>query len=566
MKLSKKISDKMKAYPAFYQAVWRACAEIPKGQVRTYGWIARRVGKPKAARAVGQALGKNPFSPAVPCHRVVGADGRLRGFSAAGGVAAKRRMLVKEGALLACLSLIPAIHASAMEVTVYNDNLGLIKEVRSFTLKPGVQDLKVTDVAAQVDPTSVHFKSLTSPEAVSVLEQNFQYDLINQDKLMEKYLGKEIELERILGRDGDRKETLKGVLLSSSGGRILQVDGKILVNPPGSPILPELPEGLLTKPTLLWKLNAKKGGSHDCELSYLTAGMGWRSDYIVVSNAPDDKMDLNAWVTINNGSGATYKDAKLKLIAGDVHRADEVRAMRGGRMKGDVMAMAAEAPQFAEKSFFEYHMYTLQRPATLRERETKQIEMASAADVPLKKLFLYDGARNLGWGAYNEYTRTDPNYGAQGDKKVNVMLEFKNSKDNNLGMPLPKGRVRVYKKDTDGSLTFIGEDSIDHTPKDEKIRIEMGNAFDVVGERKRVDFKVDSKARWFQESFELRLRNHKDSDITVTVVEHLYRWTNWKITDASQKWEKKDAQTVEFSVPVKKDGEAVVAYTVKYSW
>lgn len=464
------------------------------------------------------------------------------------------------------LLLALAAPASAMEVTVYNQNLGLIKEVRPFTLKSGVQDLKVTDVAAQIDPTSVHFKSLTAPDAVSVLEQNFQYDLISRDKLMEKYLGREISLERVLGRDGDKKELITGTLLSAQGGITLQVDGKILVNPLGSPILPELPEGLLSKPTLLWKLNARKGGAHDIELSYLTTGMSWRSDYIVVTNAADDKMDLNAWVTINNGSGATYKDAKLKLMAGDVHRAqDEVRAVRGAMMK--MNAMAAEADSgFAEKSFFEYHMYTLGRPATVRERETKQIELAAAADVPLKKLFLYDGAQNMGWGNYNEYTRSDPNYGTQSNKKVNVMLEFKNSKDNNMGMPLPKGRVRVYKKDTDGSLTFIGEDDIDHTPKDEKIRIEMGNAFDVVGERKRVDFHVDSKARWFQETFEIKLRNHKDSDITVTVVEHLYRWTNWKLTDVSQKWDKKDAQTAEFSVPVKKDGESVVSYTVKYSW
>lgn len=563
MRLPKKITAQMKRYPAFYQAVWRACADIPKGQVRTYGWIARRIGKPKAARAVGQALGKNPFSPVVPCHRVVGADGRLTGFSAAGGIAAKRRLLLKEGALLACLAL--AGTARAMDVTVYNDNLGLIREVRPFALKAGLQELKVADVAAQIDPTSVHFKSLTAPEAVSVIEQNFQYDLISQDKLLEKYLGREIELERVLGPNGERKETVKGVLLSASGGdRILQAGGKILVNPPGSPVLPELPEGLLVKPTLLWRLNARKAGAHDCELSYLTSGMGWRSDYILVTDALDAKADLNAWVTITNGSGATYKDAKLKLIAGDVHRAEEARPARAAMA---LKAMAADdGAAFSEKAFFEYHMYTLQRPSTLRERETKQIELASAAGVPLKKLFLYDGARRIGWGAYNEYTRSDPNYGIQSDKKVRVMLEFKNSKDHNLGMPMPKGRVRVYKKDEDGSLTFIGEDSLDHTPKDEKVRIELGNAFDVVGERRRTDFKSDAKGRWFQESFEIKLRNHKDSDVLVTVVEHLYRWTGWRILDASQKWEKKDAQAVEFAVPARKDSEAVVSYTVKYSW
>ncbi|MBI4057030.1 MAG: DUF4139 domain-containing protein [Elusimicrobia bacterium] len=454
----------------------------------------------------------------------------------------------------------------AMEVTVYNQNLGLIKENRSFSLKTGSNDLNVADVAAQIDPTSVHFKSLTAPDSVSVLEQNFQYDLISQEKILGKYLGKEIELERFSGVGGDKREMIKGVLLSSSGGRVMQVGDKIYLNPPGNPILPKLPEGLLTRPTLLWKINSQKGGDHNCEISYLTSGMGWRSDYVLVTNPQDDQMDLNAWVTINNNSGATYKDARLKLVAGDVHRADENRFVRDARAKSESYATNSAVPQFTEKSFFEYHLYTLQRPTTLSENETKQIEMASAAGVPLKKLFIYDGVQNIYWGNFNEYYRTDPNYGTQGNKKVWVMLEFKNSKANHLGMPLPQGKVRVYKKDTDGALEFIGEDAIDHTPKDENLRIKMGNAFDIVGERKRTSYQSDTRNRWFQESFEIRLRNHKESDVVVKVVEHLYRWTNWKVLDPSRSFSKKDAQTIEFEVPVKKDGESVVTYTVKYSW
>jgi hypothetical protein len=294
--------------------------------------------------------------------------------------------------------------------------------------------------------------------------------------------------------------------------------------------------------------------------------MNWHADYVMVSSPDDDKMDMNAWVTIDNNSGATYKDAKLKLVAGDVHRAEQPRPYAMGGMARKAMAMEAAAPQFAEKAFFEYHMYTLQRPATVRENETKQIEMAAAADVPLKKLYIYDGAEGIAWGQYNEYYRMNPEYGTQGQKKVWVMLEFKNSKENRMGMPLPQGKVRVYKKDTDGSLEFIGEDAIDHTPKDEKVRIKMGDAFDVVGERKRENFQADVKKLWFRESFEIKLRNHKESDVTVKVVEHLYRWTNWTIEDASGKWTKKDAQTIEFEVPVKKDGESTVTYTVKYWW
>ncbi len=454
--------------------------------------------------------------------------------------------------------------ARAAEVTVYNSNLGLVKDVRPFDLKAGVSRLEVTDVAAQIDPTSVHFKSLTAPEAVSVLEQDFQYDLVSQDKLLQRYLGKEIELERYVGRDGDRKETLKGVLLSNSGGRVLQVGDKILVNPPGNPILPALPEGLLTRPTLVWKLKSSKAGEHQGEISYLTGGLTWSADYVLVVDKDDAKGDLNAWVTVVNNSGATYKDAKLKLVAGDVHRAP-VAAPRGRGSYMAKMSMAAEMDGgMSEKSFFEYHLYTLGRPTTLADNSSKQVEMASAAGFPVKKQFIYDGVQGVQWADFYGEAYSDPGYGLASGKKVSVFFELLNKKSEGLGIPLPKGRVRVYKKDDDGSLQLAGEDAIDHTPKDEKVRVKMGEAFDVVGERKRTNFQ--SGKRWMEETFEIRVRNHKESDVTVTVVEHLYRWSGWKVTDFSHKWEKKDAQTIEFPVSVKKDGEAVITYTVRYSW
>lgn len=456
--------------------------------------------------------------------------------------------------------------ASATEVTVYNSNLGLVKETRPFALKSGVSEIKVEDVAAQIDPTSVHFKSLTAPDAVTVLEQDFRYDLASPDAILNRYLGKEIELERPVGRDGDKRETIKGVLLSNAGGRVLQSGGKILINPLGSPVLPELPEGLLTKPTLVWKLHSTKSGEHQGEISYLTSGMSWSADYVLVVDKDDAKGDITAWTTITNNSGATYKDAKLKLVAGDVHRAPV--PMRGGYgFGGNMMAKAAMAPEnMTEKTFFEYHLYTMARPTTLAENSSKQVEMASAAGVPVKKLYVYDGAQGVSWWGFGDSGYWDPNYGLSSGKKVSVFLELENKKSEGLGIPLPKGRVRVYKKDDDGALQFAGEDAIDHTPKDEKVRVKMGEAFDVVGERKRTDYSSDVNKRRFEETFEVRLRNHKDSDATVTVVEHLYRWTNWKIVDASAKWTKKDAQTIEFETPVKKDGEAVVTYTVKYSW
>ena len=465
--------------------------------------------------------------------------------------------------LLSSLMLLASI-SSATEVTVYNSNLGVIKEVRQFVLKNGVNEVKVEDVAAQIDPTSVHFKSLTAPDAVTVLEQDFRYDLASPDSILNRYLGKEIELRRISGRDGEKTESVKGILLSNSNGRVLQSGGKILINPPGDPVLTELPEGLLTKPTLVWKLASTKAGNHDGEISYMTAGMSWSADYVLVADKDDAKGDLTVWTTIVNNSGATYKDARLKLVAGDVHRAEA--PMQAYNRKMMSMAAVALAPNMTEKTFFEYHMYTLARPTTLAQNSSKQVEMASAANIPIRKIYVYDGAENLYYGGFGDSGYWDPNYGMQSNKKISVFLELDNKKASGLGIPLPKGRVRVYKKDDDGSLQFAGEDAIDHTPKDERVRVKMGEAFDLVGERKRTDYSSDLSKHRFEETFEIKLRNHKDADATVTVVEHLYRWSGWKIVDASAKFTKKDAQTIEFAVPVPKDGEAVVTYTVKYSW
>jgi hypothetical protein len=465
--------------------------------------------------------------------------------------------------LIAAILALAAGGASATEVTVYNSNLGVVKEIRPFVLKNGINELKVEDVAAQIDPTSVHFKSLTAPDAVTVLEQDFRYDLASPDAILNRYLGKEIELDRTSGRDGEKTEVIKGVLLSNSGGRVVQSEGKILINPPGEPVLTQLPDGLLTKPALIWKVNATKGGEHQGEISYMTSGMSWSADYVLVLDKDDAKGDMTAWTTVVNNSGATYKDAKLKLVAGDVHRAQVSRPRMYAMAKS---AGRGAAENMSEQSFFEYHLYTLSRPTTLAQNSSKQVEMASAADIPVKKLFVYDGAENPYFGGYGDSGFWDPGYGLQSGKKVSVLLQLENKKSSGLGIPLPKGRVRVYKKDDDGSLQFAGEDSIDHTPKDEKVRVKMGEAFDIVGERKRSNFASDLKGRRFEETFEIKLRNHKDSDATVTVVEHLYRWNNWKIVDSSAKYEKKDAQTIEFAVPVPKDGEATVTYTVKYSW
>ncbi len=463
-------------------------------------------------------------------------------------------------AVAVLLALSPA---RATEVTVYNSNLGLIKQTREFDLKAGVGELRVDDVAANIDPTSVHFKSLPDPDAVRVLEQDFRYDLASPEAVLNRYLGREVTLEREVGRDGGKTESITGVLLSNSGGRVIESGGRILIDPPGHPVLKALPEGLTTKPTLVWTVEAKRGGRQKGEISYLTAGLSWSADYVLVVDKTDSRADLTAWTTIVNNSGATYKDARLKLVAGDVHRAPTPLTRRFALAMG---AMAKTGgPAMQEQPFFEYHIYTPARRTTLADNSSKQVEMASAQGVAVKKLFVYDGAGGQSWYG-GDAGNWDPDYGTEGNKKVGVYFEFKNSAASGLGIALPKGRVRVYKADGDGSLQLAGEDSIDHTPKDETVRVKMGDAFDVVGERKRVDYSSDTKRRRFEESFEIRVRNHKDASVDVAVIERLYRWSGWKIVKASSKWIKKDAQTVEFPVTVPKDGEAVVDYTVRYDW
>ncbi|HAX61758.1 MAG TPA: hypothetical protein DCX95_04245 [Elusimicrobia bacterium] len=448
-----------------------------------------------------------------------------------------------------------------VDLTVYNQNLGLVKDRREIKIDKGVQKVEFTDVAAQIDPTSVHFKSLTHPNKCSVLEQNFEYDLISREKLLQKYIGKEIELERRFGKDGEKKEMVKGTLLSTAGGLTIKSGDKILVNPSGEISLSKLPEGLILKPTLSWVLENEIAGEHKIEVDYLTNGINWNADYVIVSDKDDKNLDLTGWVTIDNKSGATYKDAKLKLIAGDIHR-----AVQPGFQQENVMYAArtkTAAPQFEEKSFFEYHLYTLQRRTTVRDNETKQIEFVSGTNVPVKKLYIYDGAVQKFYG-YNQWSRADRNYGIQSNKKVYVMLDFKNSKENNLGLPLPKGKMRVYKEDSDKSLEFIGEDFIEHTPKDENVRIYLGDAFDIVGERVQTAFKNGDD--FADETFKITIRNHKEEPIEVRVVEKLYRWSNWKITQKSQDYEKKDSRKIEYKLKIPKNGENAITYTVHYWW
>lgn len=442
-------------------------------------------------------------------------------------------------ALAVCLVCIgfPATHSAAeVGLTVYNNDLALVKDVRQLDFTPGVNTLKFTDVAAAIDPTSVSFTVTDAAERVQILEQNFQYDLVGADKILEKYIDRQIQV--ITKED----KLFEGTLLSVQGGLTLQEpDGGIrIINQEGvrDMSFPKLPEGLITRPTLVWLLDSEISGTHPGEVRYLTKQINWHAEYVATISADDQALNLAGWVSIDNRSGATYEDAKLKLIAGDVHMVEKKRMPRTDRL----MAMEASraAPAFEEKAFFEYHLYTLSRRATVRDNETKQLSLFAPVDVTATKIFTYDGARD--------------------DKKIRVNVEFKNSEQAGLGIPLPKGKIRVMKADDAGSLEFVGEDEIDHTPKNEKVRVYLGNAFDIVGERTVKDIRKVT-GRITEQDIEVSLRNRKDEPVTITVIEHI--WGDWEILRSSHESRKKDAFTAEFDIPVPADQEVVLTFTIR---
>jgi hypothetical protein len=453
-------------------------------------------------------------------------------------------------------------------VTVYNGGYAIVKEWRPLKLDAALNTIRFTDVAGQIDATSVHFKSVTDPQGTTVLEQSFEYDLISADKILQKHIDHPVTL---VLKDG---QEVKGRLLSFDYQQIT-----LATDDAAAPVqivqrypylrnlkFAELPGGLITKPTLVWLLHAAKAGEQLVKVTYETAGMSWSSDYTAVIAPGDKAIDLSGWVTINNNSGGSYKDAELKLVAGDVNRAPVTTTARTRGYAEKAAEMEDdEAQGFVEKSFFEYHLYTLGRATTIPDASVKQIELfPPVGAVPAKKIYFYFGGYD--WGGYGGLY-TDRDYGDTGNKKVDVYLEMKNDKPSGLGIPLPAGRIRVYKKDeADGSLELIGEDHIDHTPRDEQIRLKLGSAFDVVGERKQTDFKANYDGHEVIESFEVKIRNHKDEDIDVIVKEVMYRAVNWQITTQSHNGEKKDSRTVHYPLKVPKNGETVLTYTVKYTW
>ena len=469
--------------------------------------------------------------------------------------------------LLACpAGAQPAAGAADQEgvaLTVYNGGYGVVRETRSLDIDKDGR-VKFKDVASAIDATTVFFKSLTDPTA-KLLEQNYQYDLVSADKLLGKYIDKPIEIVctgktyggRLLSYDGAQ------IMLMEDGGGITMVQRADNVKDIRFKVLPE---GLLTKPTLLWLVATDKPGKQTVEVSYQTGGVNWHAEYVLVVDKDDAAADLTGWVSVQNNSGKTYADARMKFIAGDVRRV-QPPPTASPRSSGSTFAKPGAAPM-EEKAFFEYHMYTLPRPSTVADNEIKQLEMFSPVrGMKVTKRFLYNPLGNWRWGYGGRYE--DRSYGAtSADKKVAVFIEFTNSKDNQLGIPLPAGKVRVYKQDeADKALEFIGEEQIDHTPKDEDLSLRIGNAFDIVGERKQTDFKVEVGRHWMQETIEIKVRNHKKQDAVIRVKEPLYRWVNWKITETNVKeYKKLDSQTVAWDLPVKADAEVTLTYVVEYTW
>jgi hypothetical protein len=467
--------------------------------------------------------------------------------------------------------------STGIALTIYNQNFALVKDKRTVELANGRNTVIIADVAAQIDPTSVHFKSITAPNAVAVREQNYQYDLINPTTLLNKSVGKRITLRQALANGQIREIT--GTIVTPVTGTIANTgeggggtsttynglvvrtdDGQLLLNPTGEIALHEMPPGLIPRPRLVWLVDTTQAGKHEAEISYMTQGVTWKADYVAVVSNDDKLVDITGWVTLDNKSGATYENASLQLIAGDVRRIQPPREVMM-RAKAAEAVDGAAAPQFQEESFFEYHLYTLDGTTTVRNNEQKQMTLLSANKVPALKKFVYDGRRGF-WGIRDPGYLPGEGYDTSNYKKVNIIVEIKNSRPN-LGIPLPKGKIRLYKADSRGSLQFIGEDEIDHTPKEETVRLYVGDSFDIVGEHKRIDFKRISKTE-VEETFEITLKNHRNEAAQVAVVEHL--WADWRITAKSTGYLKKDAHTVEFPVSVPKDGEVKVTYTVRTKW
>ena len=468
--------------------------------------------------------------------------------------------------LLLVFSALPSIAAEMVStladqeevaVTIYNDDLALVRDRRQVALPTGMAALALREVSARIRPETALLRSLSHPQGFAVLEQNFDFDLLTPGKLLEKYVGREVRVVRTHPQTGvDQAET--ATVLAAGEGVVLKVGDRIETGLPGRLVFPDVPQSLRDRPTLVVDVESGTAARQQLELSYLTGGLSWQADYVAALSSDEKTLDLSGWVTLTNQSGTTYRNARLQLVAGDVNRVrDELRLQRGMVMEDAVMKAAA--PAMAAESLFEYHLYTLQRPTTLRENQTKQVALLAAGGVPLRKEYRLAGGSHYYQGRYGDL----------GEKiKVAVFVEFDNKKSDRLGMPLPKGVVRVYKQDRAGQPQFIGEDRIDHTPENETVRLRLGEAFDVTAARKQTDFRKlggDSRYNYrFESAFEIRLKNAKDEAVTVTVVEPVPG--DWKVLSESHPHTKGAANAAVWQVPVPAKGETLLTYRVEVSF
>jgi hypothetical protein len=451
-----------------------------------------------------------------------------------------------------------------VSLTVYNQNFAVVREVRPLMLQRGTNRVRFEDVPAQIDPTSLALKALSDPDAVLVQEQNYQYDLISRATLLDKSVGDRIRLVRTRYEDGTQvPDIVEGVLLSQpSQGTVVQLDdGRVLVNPSGSIELASLPEGLVSRPSLLWRLDAARSGTYPTEVSYLTNGINWTADYVTIINEAEDAVDLTGWVTLTNQSGATYRDAELQLMAGDVRRVQQIENLVSyERPIVQRDAIGAPRPAFGQEAFFEYHLYTLDGRTTIAQNETKQMTLLAAADVGVRRRLVFDPQRARRYGGYAGNPGAG---GATREAKLNVMLEFENTEENRIGMPLPKGKVRLYKSDARGNLQFLGEDLIDHTPRGEDVRLYVGDAFDVVGTQVvKTERRLGSDT--IEQDIEVSIRNRKETSTEVVVIARGY--ADWSILAPSHAFTRLDAHTAEFPLTLAPDEEVTLTYTTRSTW
>jgi hypothetical protein len=443
-----------------------------------------------------------------------------------------------------------------LNVTVYNSNVALVRDVRQLSLPSGNFSLKFEDVAASINPATVHFRSLSEPAHLSVVEQNYEYDLLDPGKLLQKYVGKEMTLvHRETENNSTKWVETKALLLADNNGPVWKIGNEIVTGMTAESYrFAELPENLYSKPTLLWMLENSGPKSQKVEASYLTNNMNWNADYVLTVNRDDKAADLDGWVTLNNNSGTAYKNAKLQLVAGELHR-----VQTGNGIPPTTAAMvrkeAIAQPQFTQENFSEYHLYSLERRTSIEDKESKQISLLTGTGIPVEKFLLVEGQ--------SYYYRASQGTGNPIPQTVKVNYRFKNDEKSGLGMPLPAGNFRVYQSDSKGGVQLVGEDHIGHTPKDEKVTIYVGDAFDVVCERKETDFKKISN-RVYEMEYEITLRNHKSSDVSVEVREPI--GGDWEILKSNYKSTKLDSTTIGFQIPVGKDGTATLDYRVRVTW